>query len=135
MAPSISPESGCPAGETPPAFGGERGRVELAEPVGAGLVWEFGDGVLHVEFHGEICAWAVERLQPTLLRLLTDGRPWAILIDLSRVTFLGASGVNLLIRARQLAVGQGAELTLASTSRVVRRVLALCDLDGEFGVR
>jgi anti-anti-sigma factor len=134
MVQSISPESGCPAGDPHLGFGGERGRIELDAPVGAGLMWELDDGVLHVEFHGEICAWSVERLQPMLLSLLGDVQPWAIAMRLSKVTFFDASGVNLLVRARRLAADRGAKLSVESTSRFVRRVLALCELDGEFGV-
>jgi anti-anti-sigma factor len=134
MAHSTSPESGCPA-QTHAVFGGERGRIELDDPVGAGLGWQFDDGVLHLEFQGEICAWSVARLQPVLFSLLTEVRPWAIVSRLTAVTFFDASGVNLLIRARQMATDECATFTLESASRVVRRVLALCELDGEFGIR
>ena len=134
MAPSISPESGYSADDTHPVFGGERGRIDLVEPIGAGLVWGLDDGVLHVELHGEICAWSVGRLEPVLLGLLSDARPWAIAVELSGVTFFDASGVNLLIRARQTAAKQCAELALRSPSRFVRRVLALCELDDDFPV-
>ena len=134
MVQSIGPDAGLPAGDTQRALDAERGRIELDQPVGAGFGWELGDGVLQVEFHGEICAWSVERLQPVLLGLLADARPWAVVTRLAEVTFFDASGVNLLLRARELAGEHGATFTLESASRVVRRVLALCELDVEFGV-
>jgi anti-anti-sigma factor len=134
MAQPISPEFGNSAGDAHAAFSAERGRLELDMPAGSGFGWEVADGVLRTQFHGEICAWSVARLQPVLLSLLADLQPWAIVVDMSAVTFFDASATNLLIQARQLAADQGATLSLESPSRFVRRVLALCELDDEFAV-
>lgn len=139
MAQPISPEFGDSVGgahppDAHPAFGAERGRLELDTPAGSGFEWEVAEGVLRTRFHGEICAWSVARVQPMLLSLLADLQPWAIVVDLSQVTFFDASAATLLIQARQTATGQGATLTLESPSRFVRRVLALCELDRELGV-
>ncbi|MGV9214029.1 STAS domain-containing protein [Micromonospora sp. RB23] len=49
-----------------------------------------------------------------------------ITVDLSEVRFFGARGVSALLRARELAVSAGGQLTLRDPSPFVLRVLAVC---------
>ena len=54
-----------------------------------------------------------------------------LVVDLSKVGFMGAETVGILIRARNLLQGQSRSLTLQAPAPCAQRVLDLCEL-GEF---
>jgi anti-anti-sigma factor len=51
-----------------------------------------------------------------------------LVVDLSRVTFIGAATINALVQSGNLLHGQSRTLTLRSPSRLVTRVLLVCGL-------
>jgi anti-sigma B factor antagonist len=61
---------------------------------------------------------------------LAAGRgPAHLEVDMSAVTFMDASGIGVLLAARQRAVDGGGSLTLRATSSAVRRVTGILGLD------
>jgi anti-sigma B factor antagonist len=83
---------------------------------------------LRIELAGEIDLAA----RPELDRLLSgsDGaREGAVLVDLTRVTFLDSTGLHWLLRARDSIVSCGGTLAVAVGDGPVRSVLALSGID------
>jgi len=61
---------------------------------------------------------------------LAAGRgPAHLEVDMSAVTFMDASGIGVLLAARQRAVDGGGSLTLRAPSWAVRRVTGILGLD------
>lgn len=56
--------------------------------------------------------------------------PSRIVVDLSDLTFVDASGIGVLLAAQRELRGRGGQLVLRHPSRVVRRVLQVLELDG-----
>lgn len=90
--------------------------------------------VVVLEVAGEIDLCTAPRLW-TVVQEQMAGRPRVIVLDLHQVWFLGASGVAVLMTARELAARLGVVLRLARPSRPVARPLALLRLDATFDVR
>jgi anti-sigma B factor antagonist len=61
--------------------------------------------------------------------LAISAGPAHLEVDLSAVTFMDASGIGVLLAARQRAVDGGGSLTLRAPSRAVRRVTGILGLD------
>ncbi|MEU4423077.1 STAS domain-containing protein [Actinoplanes sp. NPDC024001] len=70
-----------------------------------------------------------------VLQQVLDRRDTAhIEVDMSSVTFLDSSGLGMLVAARRAAEAQGATLRLRSPGPMVRMVLEVTNLYGEFVV-
>lgn len=61
--------------------------------------------------------------------LATGPRPAHLEVDMSAVAFIDASGIGVLLAARQRAVDGGGSLTLRAPSWAVRRVTGVLGLD------
>ena len=61
--------------------------------------------------------------------LVTVPGPAHLEVDLSAVTFMDASGIGVLLAARQQAVGGGGSLILRAPSWAVRRLTGVLGLD------
>lgn len=61
--------------------------------------------------------------------LATAPGPTHLEVDMSAVTFMDASGIGVLLAARQRAVDGGGSLTLRAPSWAVRRVTGVLGLD------
>jgi anti-sigma B factor antagonist len=61
--------------------------------------------------------------------LATGPGPARLEVDLSAVTFMDASGIGVLLAARQRVVDGGGSLTLRAPSRAVRRLTGVLGLD------
>jgi anti-anti-sigma factor len=61
--------------------------------------------------------------------LAADPGPAHLEVDMSAVTFMDASGIGVLLAARQRAVDGGGSLTLRAPSWAVRRVTGILGLD------
>jgi anti-sigma B factor antagonist len=57
------------------------------------------------------------------VRTALEGRPGAIVLDLSGVTFCDSSGINALMDAHTLAGAHGATLRVANAQRITLRAL------------
>jgi anti-anti-sigma factor len=83
------------------------------------------DGRVHI--HGEMTVYAAAALAPAVFAALAEHRPCEV--DLSAVTELDTSGLQILLTALRHSARQGRALTLVRPSSAVREVLALIGLD------
>ena len=91
-------------------------------------------GVAVVCVVGEIDIGTEAGLQDQLSRVLATG-PDCLVIDLSGVSFLGAAGLSVLLRARKAATDQGTTLQLrVPNPSVAIRPLQMSGLDGQFEI-
>lgn len=85
-----------------------------------------------------VCVWGeldmatAPPLQVRLLALVGEGR--RVELDLSGLTFMDSSGLNLLIGVARAATESGGALTLAAASPEVRRVLELSGVAERLGL-
>jgi anti-sigma B factor antagonist len=86
---------------------------------------------LHVA--GEIDLLAEPSLQHHLSEVFTNPPP-CLIIDLSQVSFMGATGLSVLLRARHTATQHGTTLKLRSPSRRATRPLQITGLDRLFEI-
>jgi anti-anti-sigma factor len=87
---------------------------------------------LIVRLAGEVDLGTAPGLRLALERAV-DERPRVVVVDLSKVAFLGCAGLSQLVSARQRA-GRRTCLRVVATSRVTRRPLRLTGLDQYLGV-
>jgi len=85
--------------------------------------------LLHVA--GEIDLLAEPSLQAHLSALLAN-RPECIVIDLSQVSFMGATGLSVLVKAGHAAAQQGTTLKLKNPSQRAAYPLRIMGLDRLF---
>ncbi|MEU5422887.1 anti-sigma factor antagonist [Streptomyces sp. NPDC020799] len=90
-------------------------------------------GAIIIELHGEIDILAEQVLGPRM-DALTERFRADVVIDLRRVTFLDASGLRLLLRARRRMLERGGRLRLVRGVPRVVRVLRLAGVEGVFAV-
>ncbi|MFI6341192.1 STAS domain-containing protein [Streptomyces sp. NPDC050535] len=86
------------------------------------------DGVHVVTLVGELDHDACKRVQNILIPPAATGPSWTV-VDLSGVTFMDSSGVNMLITAYKSATATGGWLRVAGAQPPVRRVMELVGLD------
>jgi len=90
-----------------------------------------GDVIFHVS--GEIDLLAEPSFQAHVGTLLASG-PGCLIIDLSQVSFMGATGLSMLIRARGAAAQYGTAVKLRSPSPPAARPLEITGLNRLFDV-
>jgi anti-anti-sigma factor len=88
--------------------------------------------IVTVTISGEIDIATSRAMRDTLA---TGPAPAHLEVDLSAVTFMDASGIGVLLAARQRAVDGGGSLTLRAPSRAVRRLTGVLGLDELLGTR
>lgn len=72
---------------------------------------------------------------PQLSAVVAEHRGARLLVlDLNAVSFIDSTGVRLLIEADRAAAGAGSRLVVLAGDGPVRRVLALCELDGRLAL-
>ena len=87
--------------------------------------------VVHVS--GEIDMTSRDAVERVLNRTV-DGRPDAVVVDLSAVTFFGSSGLQMLAEARAHAAAIAVPLRLVASSRRVLRPLEITGMTTVFPV-
>ena len=111
------------------------GRRETEVPATGGPVLdtrvvETGSTVV-VALSGELDLATAPQLRACLAPLVTGATaPDELVLDLSELTFLDASGISALLTVQRALAGRGGRLALRSPSRLVRRVVRVLDLDG-----
>ncbi|GHH66124.1 anti-anti-sigma factor [Streptomyces umbrinus] len=85
------------------------------------------DGIRVVTLHGEIDYTVKHALTEALMP--RHAAPQRTIVDLSGVTFMDSSGINIFIAAHQAATDRQAWLRIAGAQESVRRVLQLVGLD------
>lgn len=123
----------------------EYGVPTMSEGVRAGLV-RVDDGAVfvvevcsdavcsRVELSGELDFASAPLLQQVLDQLCRDGYP-EVVLDLSGLTFLSAAGLTVFLRADDQLRDTGGRLILERPGRLVRRVLAITELDTVLTIR
>ncbi|MCC8248952.1 STAS domain-containing protein [Saccharothrix luteola] len=94
---------------------------------------EVSAGVVVVVVTGELDMATAPVVQEYVHRRLGDASR-ALVLDLSGVTFLGSTGINLLIALRSACESVGAALRLVATTKVVLHPLELTDLIDHFTI-
>lgn len=92
-----------------------------------------GHGYVVAALRGECDVTNVHLLREHLLNLL-DGQAPRVILDLAGLSFIDASGVNVLIAADLRARELGVTLAVAAARNVVARVLSLTGLDQRLAV-
>lgn len=87
-----------------------------------------GDGVAVVIVRGEIDHTTGDALRQALVTAEVVGTPRTV-VDLSGVTFMDSSGVNILVAAHQAARRARGWLRLAAPQQPVERLLRLVGID------
>ncbi|WP_424888182.1 STAS domain-containing protein [Streptomyces sp. XH2] len=90
-------------------------------------------GAIIIELHGELDILAEQELGPRMDALTERGRA-DIVIDLRRVSFLDASGLRLLLRARHRMLCRGGRLRLVRGVPRVARVMRVSGVDAAFDI-
>jgi anti-sigma B factor antagonist len=90
-------------------------------------------GVVVVAVAGEVDMATAPMAENFVLRRLDD-QVHSLVLDLSGVTFLGSTGINLLITLHAACEAVGAELRLVANTKVVLRPLELTDLLDRFTI-
>jgi anti-anti-sigma factor len=90
------------------------------------------DGIRVVTLHGEIDHAVMTELTEALLSYGSVTRPRTV-VDLSGVTFMDSSGINVLIAAQQSMSDAQGWLRIAGAQASVLRVLELVGLDQVIG--
>ncbi len=90
-------------------------------------------GVLVVDVSGEL-DMATAPVVEEFVRRRLDGAGRTLVLDLSAVTFLGSTGINLLIALRTACEDAGTALRLVANTKVVLRPLEVADLTGHFTI-
>jgi anti-sigma B factor antagonist len=85
------------------------------------------DGCTVVTLAGELDASSAPMLSGALDAVITAGRS-LVIVDLSDVTFLGAAGLGVFVKARNELRAKRHELILRSASPMARRILGACQL-------
>ncbi len=88
-----------------------------------------------IEVGGEVDMLTSPQLRATVLEQLTEtAGVELVVLDLDAVTFLGTSGLAVLIEVREAAHMAGVELRLACTARRVLRPLTIAGLVSLFDI-
>ncbi|MDQ4092504.1 MAG: STAS domain-containing protein [Actinomycetota bacterium] len=82
----------------------------------------------YVQLRGELDLNTAPRLEQLLDRLRRDGHR-QVTLDLSRLEFLSAAGLNVFFRVDQALRAVGGRLGLTRPTPMARRVLAITGLD------
>jgi len=87
-----------------------------------------------VSVQGEIDLYTAPRLHGELARLLADGAPRKIVVDMAGVEFCDSTGMNVLLAAHRRAREQGGDLELAGPRPTVQKILLVTGLESVFAV-
>ncbi|MEU3342221.1 STAS domain-containing protein [Streptomyces sp. NPDC006668] len=94
------------------------------------VVSTHADGILVLSLAGEID----HDTGPILRQALSDADP-RIVVDLSQVTFMDSTGINILIAAHNALAQAGGWLRLAAPTRTVLRTLQIVGVDAVIDCR
>lgn len=101
------------------------------------MLLELTDRVLHgcviVQARGDVDFGSAPELDQRLSMILTTRAP-AVVLDLSRLTFLDCAGLGVLVTASRRATSQGTVLALAAPRPAVARLLRITGLERHFTI-
>ena len=93
------------------------------------------EGQVSVSFHGDVDLADAERVEEALHDAVSRGGEAGVSVDLRGVTFLGSTGVRLLLEAGEHARRRGGGLSLVLGDGPARRVIDLLGLREVLDVR
>jgi anti-anti-sigma factor len=102
--------------------------IEVAGPQPFGVEVQRRDGVAIVQPRGELDLVTVETLRAALDGI---GSAERLVLDLSGLSFMDSTGLQLLVALHQRAQRDGFQLTLVAPTAPVDRAIQLCGLDQE----
>lgn len=91
------------------------------------------DGRTVVALRGELDLSTAPGLRDRLLAILNE-RPGGLILDLSALTFMDSTGINVLLVTERRAVLLGGSLALAAPQKIVAKVLRITGLDNHFAI-
>ena len=97
------------------------------------LTEESAPGVVIVAVSGRIDTESVQTFGDRMAALIEAGSP-NLLIEFSRLTYIGSSGLHALLVAARLASGKGGRVVLCGLAAPVRQVVELAALDKLFEI-
>ncbi|MFD5824384.1 STAS domain-containing protein [Lentzea sp. NPDC060358] len=92
-----------------------------------------GFGTPITSVHGEIDLTTGHVLRDEVATRLAD-RPRSLVLDVSRVTFLGSAGINVMLRVGEQAAEREVAFAVVTGEGFVRRVLTLSGVSGLLGL-
>lgn len=103
--------------------------------LGSSLTTEvvYRNGLPIVHATGEVDLATAPLLRTVLASLVSDGRP-SIVLDLGHVSYLDASGLNVLVGIRRELIPHGGTLKLINPGRSVARVIRMIGLDAHLPI-
>ncbi len=92
------------------------------------------EGVVVMVLEGELDIATAPALQKTLVDL-TDGIEGDLILDVGLLTFIGSSGLTLLVNTHKKLQSLGHELVIVAPTSQTRRLFEIAGLDKVFTVR
>jgi anti-sigma B factor antagonist len=89
---------------------------------------EAAPGAEALAFHGELDAAAAPDLQGRLREVVDEGGG-ALLVDLTRCSFIDSTGIAVIVDCHRSLDREGRALVVAASSAHVRRLLGLAGID------
>ncbi len=89
-------------------------------------------GVVVVSMIGEIDLDSAPRIHELITQRLAAAALRGVVLDLSEVTFMGSSGLELLLRAQRRAQQRDIDLVIVAGSTSVRRLFTLTGMTEQF---
>ena len=78
---------------------------------------------------GELDIATAPRLRTSVSDVLAADPPQVLVLDLSGLAFVDATGISVLVAAQRAVTSRGGSLCVRSPSRLVRRLIRLLDLE------
>lgn len=91
------------------------------------------DGVALIRVEGEIDMFTSPNLRDTLIPFFIPQTP-AVIVDLSKVSFMDSSGIATLVEGLQWSKKEGRRFILAGLGKTVFNALSLTKLDNVFSI-
>jgi anti-anti-sigma factor len=117
---------------------GEGSVVTQGSPAGAALsiiTTRPSPDTVRVYLAGEVDLATAGQLRVALLAAIGAAKPGAeVLVDLTRVGFLDAIGVGVLLRSRQAAQDAGVAFSVQNAQGIVQRIIEVLGLAGLFEI-
>jgi anti-sigma B factor antagonist len=106
--------------------------VTIAPQTSGWIVVSQSTGTLILHLRGELDLASREIFEPAIMAAIPTA--YAVVLDLSELTFCDSNGLSMFVAAHEKAAGNGTELTLRNLQPAVRRVFLVAGLDRRFKI-
>jgi anti-sigma B factor antagonist len=90
------------------------------------------DGTATVAVGGELDIATIDELRSFVAGVLVSGHSRFLIVDVSGLSFIGASGLGMLLMIQHLAERRQVEMRLAGASPDLLQLLKITRLEGQF---